>query len=60
MKFSLDCFTEKSIGTKCPENSYDVYSLKEVNDIIHNCSREIAGIKLVEVWIDGTHEGDPI
>jgi hypothetical protein len=56
MRFTLDCFTENSVGTKFPENTYDADTIEEVSEIIYNCSREIAGIRQVQVWINGDNE----
>jgi hypothetical protein len=55
MKFTVDCFTEEWVGTRFPVNSYDAESVEEVARIVHNCSRKIAGIKQVQVWIDEPH-----
>ena len=52
--YTLDCFTEKSANSKFPENTYETDSLDEVMEIIKNCSRKIAGIVKVEVWINDT------
>jgi hypothetical protein len=51
MKYVVDCFTERSVDTKFPENSFTVDELKEVCTIIKNVSRPISGIVKVEVWI---------
>jgi hypothetical protein len=53
--YNVDCFTEKYAKTRFPEASFEADTLEEVSDIIHNCSREIAGIRVVEVWINKTH-----
>lgn len=52
MKFTIDCFTEEWVGTQFPENTYKATTLEEVAKIIRNCSRKIAGIREVQVWID--------
>ena len=52
-RFTVDCFTENSLGTHGhPENSYDAESLTEVFDIIENVSRKPSGIRRVDVWIN--------
>ncbi len=51
-KYTVDCFTEQYIDTKFPENSYFPDTVEEVVTIIHNCTREISGIKKVEVFIN--------
>jgi len=45
-------FTEKTAGTKFPENTYEVNTTEEVDMIIHNCTERISGVRLVEVWIN--------
>jgi len=50
--YTVDCFTERSAGTKFPENSYSCSTPSEVVEIVKNCSDEISGIIKVEVWID--------
>jgi len=50
-KYEIDCFTERSVGSKFPENSYDAESVEEVATIIHNCTRKLSGIVQVQVWI---------
>ena len=52
-RYQVNCFT---IGTaengKFPENTYFVDTPAEIEDIVKNCSREIAGIVKVEIWIE--------
>ncbi len=55
-KYTVDCFTEKSVSSKYPEVSYFPDSTEEVAVIIHNCTRHLAGIKKVEVWINNTDD----
>jgi hypothetical protein len=50
--YSVHCFTEKTIGTKFPENSYYVDSVEQVTKIIDDVSSDISGIILVEVNIN--------
>lgn len=50
--YDVDVFTEKSVGTEFPENSYGCESVEEVAEIIKNVSNEISGIVKVEVWIN--------
>ena len=57
-KYTLDVFTEKSLGTKFPENTYESDSVEECSKVILNCSRKIAGIKQVQVWINEPNEED--
>ena len=52
MKYSVDVFTPTSVGSRHPENSYDANDVDEVARIIHNCTRKIAGVRKVEVWIN--------
>ena len=52
MKYNVDCFTEKWADTKFPENSYECETVEEVAEIVKNCSRSIAGIRKIEVWIN--------
>lgn len=59
-KYTLDCFTEQSVGAKFPENTYEASSIQEVSRIIHNCARDIAGIRQIQVWIDEPHSEPPI
>ena len=60
MKYSVDVFTPQSVGTVFPENSYDADDVDEVSRIIHNCTREIAGVSKVEVWINEPDDREPI
>lgn len=59
-KYKLDVFTEQSVGTRFPENSYDANNTEEVCKIIHNCTRKIAGIRQVQVWINEPDNRDAI
>lgn len=60
MRFTLDCFTENSVGTKFPENTYEVDTLDKLANVIYNCARKEAGIAQVQVWVDEPHDGEPI
>lgn len=55
-KYTVDCFTLKSLGSKFPENSYFVETTGEVERIISNCTRKISGIVQVQVWINKPDE----
>jgi hypothetical protein len=55
-RYTLDAFTEKSLGTEFPENTWFADTADEVAMIIHNCARRIAGIRQVQVWIDDPHD----
>lgn len=57
-KYDVDCFTQDWVYTKFPENSYEVDTIEEVEEIIKNCSRKISGIVKVEVWINNDIKGD--
>ena len=59
-KYNIDVFTENSVNTKFPENSYEVNSTEEVSSIIHNCTRKIAAIRQVQVWINEPDDREPI
>ena len=58
--FVVDAFTSDSVGTRFPENTWDANSVEEVARMLHNCSRKIAGIRMIQVWINELHEEDPI
>jgi hypothetical protein len=60
MRFTLDCFTEDWVGTQFPENTYEASSIEEVTRIIKNCSRKIAGIRQIQVWVDEPHDEESI
>lgn len=49
--YNLHCFTEKTIGSEFPEDSYFADDIEQVKKIIEDCSNEISGIKLVQVYI---------
>ena len=51
-KYTIDCFTSKSIGTQFPENTYYAEDLETVSKIVRNCSNKITGIRMVQVWIN--------
>lgn len=56
--YLVHCFTEKSVGTQFPENTYECETIIEVSKILKDCSYPEAGIELVlveikEVVIDG-------
>jgi hypothetical protein len=51
-KYTVDVFTEHSVGTKFPENSYFRHTPEQVAKIIKDCSAEISGIIKIEVWIN--------
>jgi hypothetical protein len=55
-RYTVDCFTEEWADTKFPENSYYCKTVEEVAEIVKNCSRPIAGIRKVEVWINESKE----
>jgi len=50
-KYEVNCYTEKSMDTKFPENTYMCKTLEEVTETIKNCSRQIAGIEKIEIFI---------
>ena len=50
-KYCVDVFTPNSARTFFPEQSYKVDTIEECAEIIRNCSRPIAGIAKIEVWI---------
>ena len=50
--FEVDVFTEKSVDTKFPENTYWVDKYSESSRIISNVGNTISGIVKVEVWIN--------
>ena len=50
-QYNVDVFTPNSAKTLFPENSYQVDTVEECAEIIRNCSKPIAGIAKVEVWI---------
>jgi len=52
MRYTVDCFTERWAGTEFPENTYDCDSVEHVAEIVNDCTKEIAGIKKIEVWIN--------
>ena len=54
--YSVDIYTEKALEHEYPENSYQVDSLVELAKIIHNCSRELSGIRQVRITINKTHK----
>ena len=54
--YMVDAFTEASKGTKFPENSWEAETVEQVADMVHNCSRRITGIVLVQVWIIDPHD----
>ena len=52
-RFTVDCFTEQTLDTHGhPENSYEADTLEGVYEIIKNVSRQPAGIRRVDVWIN--------
>lgn len=51
-RYIVDVFTEKWAGTKFPENTYDCMTPEAVAKIVKDCSREISGIRKIEVWIN--------
>jgi hypothetical protein len=53
-RYRVDCFTPKTVCSDFPENTYYVNTPEQVAEIIRNCSRPIAGIRCVEVWIEKT------
>jgi hypothetical protein len=52
MNYMVHCFTEKTVGSEFPENTYIADDLQQVTKIIDDVSREISGIKLVQVYIN--------
>ena len=59
-KYSVDVFTEDSLGTKFPEQSYDADTVEDVAKIISNCTRKIAGIREVLVVINEPDDREEI
>jgi hypothetical protein len=59
-KYTIDVFTEQSVGTKFPENSYFVNELASVKHIIKHCTREEAGIRQVQVWINKPTDNEEV
>lgn len=57
-QYVVDVFTNFTLGTKFPENSYGCNSPKEVAKIVKDCSRKISGIVKVEVWINYYDDGE--
>jgi hypothetical protein len=59
--YIVDAFTEKSLENTpdFPENTYHAISMEEVFKIVHNCSREIAGIKQIRVTVNRPHNNPP-
>jgi len=55
-QYVVDVFTEKTVDTKFPENTFHCSTVKEVDKIVQDCSREISGIVKIEIWIN--HEED--
>ena len=51
-KYTVDCFTPTSAGSRHPENTYEVDTLDDVSKVVANCTVEIAGIRMVQVWIN--------
>lgn len=59
-KYTVDVFTEQSVGSKFPENSYDAEDIEMVSKIISNCTRDISGIRQVQIWINEPDDRNPI
>lgn len=51
-RYDVDVFTDLTVESKFPENSYDCDTVEAVAEIIKNCTRKISGIKKIEVWIN--------
>lgn len=51
-KYTIDCFTEKSIGSRFPENTYEATTTSDVNAIVHNCCLAKTGIRQIVVWVE--------
>ena len=54
--YTIDVFTEEAIKHGFPENTYEANDLVSIAKLIHNCSREISGIKQIRITINKTHE----
>jgi hypothetical protein len=59
-KYKVNVFTPRTVNTEYPENSYYVNTTKDVADIISNCTRKVAGIRMVQVWIDEPDDREAI
>ena len=65
-RYTVDCFTPTSVpagsdprnpdgeGHGFPENTYDRETVEEVAEILGNCTRKVAGIRMVRVWVNRT------
>lgn len=51
-QYTVDVFTEQWANTKFPENTYECHTPEAVAKVVRDCSREISGIKKIEVWIN--------
>ena len=47
-------------GLGFAENAYDCETPAEVADCVSNCSRKVAGIRMLRVWVNKTHDRDPV
>lgn len=51
-KYTVDIFTEKTIGSQFPENSYQVNSALHVAQIIDDVTGEESGIVQIQIQIN--------
>jgi len=48
------------VGLGSPENTYDCDSDAELHRCLSNCTREVAGIRMVRVWINRPDDREPV
>ena len=58
-QYTIDIFA-KGNETEFPENTYFADDIDTIAKIISNCTRRVAGVKRVEVWIEETDDRDAI
>ena len=69
-RYTVDCFTPLSVpagsdpcdpegkGHGFPENTYDRETVEEVAEVLKDCSRSIAGIRMARVWVNKPTEDE--
>jgi len=58
-KYTIDVFA-KGNESEFAEQTYFANEAYEVADILHNCTRQKAGIKKLVVWIEEPDDREPI
>lgn len=59
-KYTVSAFTDKTAKDLLwPENTWDAETTEEIATMIHNCTRRMAGIRVVKILINEPDDREP-